>query len=840
MRYKESRAMPAEEQRTSLLAKMLALDSWRIYALVIGGVLAVLAAAISFGSFARTWHEAPDLSLLFGLRVWLGVSRPVPENVLLVPVDGRAASRLFLPKSSEGYERCRDVRLDEPHPDYKNPEPPEILARWPRCLHARALDTLAVAQPDAVVLDISFRPRSDPSGVFAEQDRALAAAIRRFGRVVLALKIKSEIAGEREQPIVGEIEGAALAVAPFLLLGDQQRVDRFCAFKENGWSGACLPAVTHQIASLGIYAELHKLLVLAAAKNLDLLRAQADELLAQGALQAPVGFIRYLVSDRGTTERMRALLASDKATGGVYQLRLRTLTDMYLGPAIRYFNFYGPPGTFKTLRYEALVAGPEAARLPPGSLRGKVVFVGFAETARSEQVEHFETPFTTSKGVKLSGVELAATAYANLQDGSAITPAAGWLRAAIALSFGVLCTFFCVFLSLKRALLFCLALAIIYCALVLSLFERSALWLPLLLPLGFTASGALASVYFELRQQRDLIGNLLPEWLAEKLASRKQNLAGLDEHVYAICVSTDAKESTRLTDGLGDEMTAVLKTYFEALFRIVKESGGETVDTAGDAMTAIWRGEPSAAALHKRACTGSLRLYEATERFGRSLPERMRRLLIERFGRETADAALATRIGVDCGPMTLSMIGGQSRRMYHAFGHAFFTAARLRDLNKTLGTCLLVSRPVIDGLDGFVTRDLGRFELRGKTHKTQVYELIVERADATPGQLELCRAFASALADYDAGRLESARVQFAELKRGNPGDGPSGYYEEVCAMLERIAELIQDKKHQEAGELLAKLRKDYPDCSIPEAVLEQMKDILAVSAPASGPISRKP
>ena len=61
------------------------------------------------------------------------------------------------------------------------------------------------------------------------------------------------------------------------------------------------------------------------------------------------------MSDQKTGEHIRNFVASSGIGEKVApQLRLRGLSEIYLGPATRYFNFYGPPGSFKALRYEAL------------------------------------------------------------------------------------------------------------------------------------------------------------------------------------------------------------------------------------------------------------------------------------------------------------------------------------------------------------------------------------------------------------------------------------------------------------------------------------------------------
>jgi adenylate cyclase len=744
-----------------------------VRAFVVGAAFAALAAATSAIPIGWNWQEGGDLYALFAARG----PRPAPDDVVLVPIDRLAASRIFLPQPSADYERCRDVVLDKGLPGYRNPDPPDVLTRWPRCLHGRVLDTLARAQPDAIVMDISFRPRSDPSGIYAEQDRALAASIRRAGAVLLALKIGGSSEADHAQPIASEIERAALAQAPFLVLGDQlKRADKFCTFKEDdGWSGPCLPTVAHQLASLKVYPRFRALLERAAPRDMDLMPVRAEALLAEGALQAPVRLMRHLAtSDPRTSERLSELLGS--AEPGAEAGRLRSLADIYLGPGIRYFNFYGPPGAFRTLRYESLVVADAAAAPAAGSLRGKVVFIGFAEQARPETSEHFVTPFTR-ESIKLSGVELAATAYSNLEDGSAIEPAPRAWRGAIALALGIVFTLLGIVLVPKGVLIgsvAILALAGAYFAVALVVFERFALWLPVT-PLGFDVLGGFAAGFVELKRMRTeaerktehIVGVLramLPERVVERIVGQNQKLADLRESVLGTCVITDLQGFTALfKTRTPDEVARMLDRYFDTLFPVVKGMGGNPIDVLGDSMLAVWHARAPDPAVREEACLAALQLAEAAERFRDA----------------QSDEGFRTRIGVEYGEMTMGMVGAAASHLeYRPVGVPVNAASRLQERCKALDTRILVTGSVIGGTQRFLVRDLGHFRLRDVPDHVHVYELIAERARATPAQLALCERFGAALAHYQANRQPEARRGFAEL--AGEGDGPSKFYLRHC------------------------------------------------------------
>lgn len=97
------------------------------------------------------------------------------------------------------------------------------------------------------------------------------------------------------------------------------------------------------------------------------------------------------------------------------------LSNRKLPNADDFLNFYGPPGSIPSLSfYEALQS--EAPRLDK-AVRGKIVFIGqrLLMSYAAQQTDTFMTPFS----VPMSGVEIHATAAANVLDGSFIRGAGG-------------------------------------------------------------------------------------------------------------------------------------------------------------------------------------------------------------------------------------------------------------------------------------------------------------------------------------------------------------------------------------------------------------------------------
>ncbi len=244
----------------------------------------------------------------------------------------------------------------------------------------------------------------------------------------------------------------------------------------------------------------------------------------------------------------------------------------------------------------------------------------------------------------------------------------------------------------------------------------------------------------------------------------------------AACAMTDAEGYTGLAEGMAPpQLAELVNRYFGELFSAVLGNHGVVIDVKGDGILAVWTTEgagPSVARstpLRARVCAACLQILDAAERFNRSSPGR----------------GLPTRIGVDFGPIVLANVGTLERYEYRAIGDTVNTSSRLEELNKMLGTRLLVSEPLADGVEGFLFRDLGTFVLRGKRSPVRVLELLVERARASREQVLLCRRFSIARDMYEAGRIDEARLQFSALRAAFPHDGATRFFLQRCFAGER-------------------------------------------------------
>jgi len=711
---------------------------------------------VSFVPFGLDLEEDVGLGLLFKLR---GVRQPPPE-VFIVGIDRVSASHLNQPEKAE---------------------------RWSRSLHARLVETLVRGDAAVIAFDILFEePRS------SEEDSAFAAAMRNAQNVILCRGIKRETlplpgAGRDGKGIVN-IETlmpasplfaeAALGTAPFPLPKVPVKVSQYWAFKTSAGDSPTLPVVAFQVFALDVYHQFVHLLEGFGLMEVGHLPHDGDAVRASRGVDKLVRAIRDLFGQYPlAVERVRRKVGRSAGDSLDEKRRriLSSLVRMYQSPNSCYLNFYGPPGTIATVPYHQVLDPHPVTTGEHGApdFRGKAVFVGLSDLSRVDQKDNFHTVFSQPSGLDLSGVEIAATAFANLLEDMPVQPLRLGEHALFLLLWGVVLGMACRLLPTIPAAVAATGLSGLYLLFAHQQFTSSGLWYPLVAPVFVQAPvaflGALAWNYGETHRERGAIkqalGYYLPGRVAEEIARNVRNIGAHGQIMHGTCLCTDADQYTTLSEQMDPrELSGLLKRYYEVVFEPVRRRGGIVSDVIGDSMMAIWTTTQTDAALRHEACLAALDIANSLNRLNES----------------DHDLLLPTRIGLHSGNLLLGNVGAMDHYEYRAVGDIVNTVARIENLNKHLGTRILVSTEVLSGLDGFVTRDVGRFLLRGKSRPVAVHELL-GRMEEGEQELEGLRVlFAQGLDAYRKRSWAEAITRFRECMRFCQTDGPSLFYIRLC------------------------------------------------------------
>jgi len=737
--------------------------------LVGASVLGLCMGTLSVLPAGEALEEQFGLWALFQLR---GAVRPPPE-VVLVAMPRDTGDRISVPREASGDNPCVDLRVDATPPTHHTLG--DVPERWSRCHHVELMRRLAAARPAVVAVDVTFRPRED---LGRTEDRALGRAIRVLGNVVLTQAVKVRRAANgipiEDGPVElsRDIASAALGLAPMPLPeGAAGRFDQFWTFKDAGWVTPSLPALALQAYTVDAYPALLSVLERIAPQDAALLPRDTETLTRDGRLEVHMLHLRsiFLTLPQATREADVLLAGAGGGLSDTQTRKLQALLALYTRDSRHYLNLYGPPRTIRTIHIaEVLSSRPTRDNPDPLGLHGKAVFVGYADNAAWEMLEKFPTVYGSGVA-KTSGVELVATAFANLLDDSGLRPVPGWVHFLLALAAGSLAALVCYATTGVAGTLAIVVGAAAYLGTAVLVFSRTALWLPVFIPLALATplgyAYASARKLVEYRRDRaalrQILNQFVPSDVVDVLARNASRLGLVKEMTNAACVMTDVEGFTTLSTTLGPaQVGELLSEYFEAIFKPVANRGGFVSDLKGDSILAIWTDRDGDSAVRERVCHACLDLQAAVERFNATHP----------------DTPLPTRIGVSYGPVLLGPVGAQTHYEYRAVGDTVNTASRVEQLSKELGTRLLVTAPMMEGLQRFLVRDLGQFPLRGRRTQTRILELIARAEDARPDQLELCSRFAQAKAALDAGELERARAGFQLLTRNFPGDGPSAYF----------------------------------------------------------------
>ncbi|MET0027719.1 MAG: adenylate/guanylate cyclase domain-containing protein [Candidatus Thiodiazotropha sp.] len=693
--------------------------------LALGLMIGLLGIAINHLPGTATWEEQVGLDLLFKLRG----QRPPPQDVAIVAINGKTSPQLGLG---------------------------EEIPEWPRSLHAQLIERLDTAGARVIAYDIYFKKARKP-----DTDAEMARAMREAAKVVLVAYLQQQQlsdGGQNHQleqliPPAPLFADAALATAPFVLPKIPVRVSRFWTFS-GAQQHISLPALALQLALDPQAERLQKLLIQANPQGADPLSLSHDPLRLAQQLRSQPGLVRLL--DEILQQQVR--LAPDP---GQYE-ELLALTALYQGTTHPYLNFYGPPGTIPTHPIQNLLGSTD---VDWSGFRDKTVFVGYSGHYQPRQKDGFYTVFSQPNGLDLSGVEIAATAYANLRHRETLKHNPG-LATMVILGFGLS------IVLILRTLpgLSGIAAGVLFSGTcfvgVYILFYLQHRWLPWFVPLAVQMPVAMITTqlthYRQIRKSRErlrqLFGYYLPGDVIDRLVKDNRQPHNQVESAFGVCLATDAANYTALAENMSPEaLQQYLNRYFELLFTPIRYREGVVSDVIGDAMLAIWPANETDSTLPQQACLAALEIDELI------------RL-------SDLEPKLVTRMGLHCGDLVMSHVGAIDHFEYRAVGDIVNTSSRIENLNKQLGTRILASDDFVRHLRGVVTRELGQFMVAGKQQPLTLHEIAATETHADPQTLVMHEAFAQALTDWKQGDRERANQQFEKILEAFPDDGPSHYY----------------------------------------------------------------
>ncbi len=704
--------------------------------------------AASAGSGLTEWgndlEESLGLKTLFALR---GPAAPPPE-VVIISLDKASAQALALPDKPE---------------------------KWPRSLHARLIWKLSEAGARLIAFNIVFDEGRNP-----QDDQLMANVMRRSHNVILSDYIKRGVISlSQNRPQDGDqffydliirpiplFSQAALFSTPFTLPKTWKDVRQFWVHQDNGSCG--FPAAVFQAYVFSqLYPEILKLTHQISPELANRLPPSYGAAVSKRLLTSVMLDFKTFFDQHHHALPEFIQLATRQIPASKRSLLLKWLS-LYENPQIRYLNYYGPSGSITTISLVDVLSGTSQL------FQDKVVFVGYSEDLHPEKSQGFYTVFSHSAADTFSATEIAATAFSNLLEDSWIRTQDPTVQFLFLIGWGTGLALLCWRLPLLRAFIMASIVGSIYFAIVYYQFVHNHHWYPLVIPLAIQIPAVLLVTlcchYISTRQEKESIHQafrlFLPEDITTQITSAKtvDALSSHGELKFGVCLATDAGRYTTLSESL-DPMTLgqLMNEYYSTLFLPVKAHGGQISDVIGDAMMALWTSSEKSASLRRQACHAAIQIKQAVTVFN-----------------ETHRYQLPTRIGLHSGMVRLGTLGSPDHYEYRAVGDAINTATRIENLNKVLGTRILVSADVARDLDEFYFRELGTFILAGKQQAIGIFELICLKEELPPARKAFFGAFAKALSSFKQHDWPKAHQAFTTLANQCPEDSPTLFYLFLC------------------------------------------------------------
>jgi adenylate cyclase len=638
-------------------------------------------------------EEHFGLPLLFS---WRG-EEPPPTSVALVALDEESSAALALPD------------LDQ-------------LDRWPRSIHTRLLRTLAAKGVAVVAMDIAFLQPGDPT-----EDADLAAAMYDAGNVIILKmldRMSADVAAKNTVdwqlvPLALFANNAA-AVGAFTL--PDQALKKYTTLFPRTPEGieAAMPMIALQLFYRDASVQLLTILKKIGQENLAQ-RLEAEYRPAMFAAQ-----VRAALNEQPALAKQLELAASQLADRNEAQ-RLRILLRAYQARDPVYLNFYGPQRTVPTVSLSEVLLHPDSPAVT--ALRGKAVFVGLSERFHKQR-DYFFTAYAAGRDSRISGVEVAATLLANLQEDKLLHAMPPWQQILLLLLWGGLLVIATRRLTPALWLLLTVVLAAGYLFLAVKLFEQYSLWLPIIVPIAMaTPALALLAIWYYYRRSAiaeraatEALSLYIPADIAASVGKNRQQLLNEHRQIEAVCLLTDIVGFTALSEQHEPAyMHELMNRYYRDVVAEVERHGGVVANIVGDGLLALWPITDSGIATNAdnsgekqapRACRAALAIVTASDGMTTALGE-----------------TLTTCVGIHFGAVSLGHLGAGKHFEYAPVGDAINTTSRVEAYNRQLRSRILISEPVHRWLVQFSLRSHGEVTLKGKREPLGLYELMADAAE---------------------------------------------------------------------------------------------------------------
>ena len=436
-------------------------------------------------------------------------------------------------------------------------------------------------------------------------------------------------------------------------------------------------------------------------------------------------------------------------------------------------RYLGGPQTITTIPYYRVLE-PEKYLSENWQevLRDNIVLIGRGLKTTPDlaavEADMFFTPFFSSTGQLMPGVEIQATLVSNMMTGETLREAPGALAMALVLGVTVLA-----WLTMKswhpwRSGAWMMGLAALTLLLDWYLFQYQRLWLPATaalatMTLAYAGQGAKSFLTEQARRKelRRAFSHYVSPTIVDEIIAHPEKLKLGGDRRELTLLFTDLAGFTGISETRpAEEVAQILNRHLAEMTEIVIGHKGTVDKFIGDAVMAFW-GAPVPDA------DQSIHALDAAIDMQRKIAVMCAEMIA------AGGPAVRMRIGLHRGECIVGNMGGANCFEYTAIGDTVNLASRLEGVNNVYGTGILLSEDVARAVgDRRTLRPVDTVRVKGRHQAVKLF---------TPCDDPVLAAnAATALDAYCRGEWALALAQWQELAQAYPGDP-------LCAVfLERL------------------------------------------------------
>ena len=390
-------------------------------------------------------------------------------------------------------------------------------------------------------------------------------------------------------------------------------------------------------------------------------------------------------------------------------------------------GFWGPQGTFKTYSCIDVLDG----KVPAAALSGKIVLIGPESPVYDD---YYNTPYTSSNlvlagALPTPGVEIHASVVQSFLDGRWYRRLPTTANLAILFLVGLLTALVLNRRSPWQGLLLLLGMAVVVSGSAFLLWNFDRLWINLAAPLALiildygsiTAADFLQSE-LERRRTRAMFSRYVSPAVVDEIMKDPTRVALGGERMMVTVMFTDIRGFTAYSEKKQPEVVVQrLNQYQTATTKLILEAEGTLDKYLGDGLMAVF-GAPIPLKDHVQR---AIRVAEDIEEAVRKLNE---------YWVAAGEIPLQVGVGINSGPALMGNVGSPERMEYTAIGEDVNLASRVEGLTKNFGTLVCISERSVQLLSeeerqSLGLRYVGQAEVKGFTEPVGVYTVGDYRLD---------------------------------------------------------------------------------------------------------------